>query len=108
MAKTGFAFREIEIEGYKFWIDGNSKVTANNGTFENPAANAFSLPHLITCPDKTRRCAKACYVNELKEYSPATYSKFQINHQTIQAVLALPQAQCERIAINFADRKSVV
>lgn len=47
-------------DGRRLWFDGNGKITAANGTYEYPAANAFSLVEVDDCPGSTPTCRAAC------------------------------------------------
>ena len=71
----------------EFWFDGNSKITLDNGTFDSPAANSFSLPHVDACPFATETCLRTCYVHGLKEKSPDTYARYLINQKSLSRLL---------------------
>lgn len=87
--ETRYCFTEVDIGlGYTLWIDGNSKITASAGTFEQPMPNALSLPDVGTCPGSTPSCRAACYVQNLRKYSPDTYAKYVHNERTLHVVLA--------------------
>jgi hypothetical protein len=91
--KTRFVSSSIQVEypcmGMSvFWFDGNGKITAENGSFKNPSANAFSLLHKTDCPNKTPVCESKCYVNQLKEAEPDIYNIYHHNSEVIHQVLA--------------------
>lgn len=86
--ETKFCSVEIPLWGdLSLFVDGNSKVTAENGSMEEPVPNAFSLPHIASCPKSTPVCRETCYVNGLMKYSPDTYAKYLENFRVIQEVL---------------------
>lgn len=96
MAKTKFASEPLLVwcpftkDEILFWFDGNGKITAENGTFANPAVNAFSLLNIDDCPHRTPICEKNCYVNRLKENEPDAYEKYEQNSRAIRHVLSSP------------------
>lgn len=69
-----------------FYIDGNSKITASGGTFEAPKPNAFSLPHIATCPGSTPACRAACYVHGLQRNADV-YAKYSLNAMALARLL---------------------
>lgn len=71
----------------RIWFDGNSKITAGNGTFESPVANAFSLVEVDDCPGSTPTCRAACYVQGLRKLSPTTHARYEENSRTMHALL---------------------
>lgn len=88
---TQFCFAEVPLfDGYSFWIDGNSKITWANGTYAEPKPNAFSLPHISTCPGATDRCMNSCYVGNLKKHAPETYAKYELNARSLHFALRSP------------------
>lgn len=99
--ETKFCSVEVPLKkkGLSLFVDGNSKVTAENGTMEDPVPNAFSLPHIATCPKSTSVCRETCYVNGLMKYSPETYSKYLENFRVIQEVLMSKQAAAEAAGV---------
>ena len=51
---TKYVFTEINVyNDLNLYIDGNSKITAGNGSYDDPKPNALSLPHISTCPGAT-------------------------------------------------------
>jgi hypothetical protein len=85
---TQFTFAEVPLfDGLSFWIDGNSKITWDNGTYDAPAPNALSLPHIATCPGSTERCRTSCYVHGLKANAPEVYRRYELNELTLHSVL---------------------
>ncbi len=80
--KTVFVDHKLDIGGGQhLWIDGNSKITAGNGTFDRPVPNAFSLPSGLdgACPYATSACLSSCYTLGLKKHAPALAEKFEHN-----------------------------
>lgn len=80
------------LPGLSFFIDGNSKITAGNGTFAVPTPNALSLPAasvsgLEHCPGSTEACRASCYVKGLQAHAPDLYAHYQENERTLSAVL---------------------
>ncbi len=59
---TAFATHRLDYMGRHLWVDGNSKVTSGNGSFDRPEPNAFSLVEIADCPFSTPTCREACYV----------------------------------------------
>ena len=89
---TQFIRKSMSVEyadggDLQFWFDGNSKITGENGTFDNPAANSFSLPHVQTCPFATETCLRTCYVHGLKKNSPNTYDGYIVNRKSLFRLL---------------------
>lgn len=85
---TSFTFAEVPLfDGLSFWIDGNSKITWNNGTYAEPRPNAFSLPHISCCPGSTERCRASCYVHGLRKAAPEVYRHYELNELALHSVL---------------------
>jgi hypothetical protein len=81
---TAYVFEEIDLgNDLSFYVDGNSKITAGNGTYNEPKPNALSLPHISTCPGSTKQCRENCYVFGLKKYAPEVYEKYCQNERVI-------------------------
>lgn len=81
---TKYVFTEVLLDaGIKFYVDGNSKVTRDNGTYSEPKPNAFSLPHILSCPNATPTCAGSCYVHGLRKATPDIWNKYKDNFETI-------------------------
>jgi hypothetical protein len=81
------------LPGITVVIDGNSKITAGNGTFSRPSPNALSLPaasvHGATpfCPGSTATCRASCYVKGLAENAPEVYAAYHENEAALRAIL---------------------
>lgn len=87
-----------------FFLDGNSKITRENGTYENPAPNAFSLPAASVedpyahasahrpCPGSTPTCRASCYVRGLAKHAPDLYRFYQSNADALAECLASDRA----------------
>jgi hypothetical protein len=96
---TNFCSAEVPLfEGLNFWLDGNSKITAGNGTYERPVPNAFSLPAASVaeaypahtpraCPGSTPACRSSCYVQGLAKHAPGIYERYRSNAETLAYVL---------------------
>jgi len=69
------------------WIDGNSKITAGNGSFEVPSPNAFSLVAEQDCPLATDTCRASCYVQGLAQAWPDLANLYQMNSARIREIL---------------------
>jgi hypothetical protein len=101
VANTNFCVVTIEGPGGRLHIDGNSKITAGNGSYANPSPNAFSLPSRaveaiagnpgLHCPDATPTCMASCYVGGLAGHVPELYQLYRENFETVQANLGTPQ-----------------
>lgn len=90
-AKTGFAVETlVGPKGQRLHFDGNQKITAGNGTFEDPAANAFSLPHVITCPGRTPVCEASCYVHNIETHQGWLHDLYKENLNLIARLLRTP------------------
>lgn len=99
---TSYVYKEVEIgNGLTLYLDGNSKITAGNGTYDEPVPNALSLPHISTCPGATSECLATCYVYGLQKNAPDVYKKYCDNERIIHRVLMSPLAQ-EVAAISLA------
>ena len=98
---TAFCAAEIPLWAVlSFWIDGNSKITRENGTYSDPKPNAFSLPaasvpdpypHVGTsrpCPGSTAACRESCYVKGLAKHAPEIYARYQSNADALEVVLS--------------------
>jgi hypothetical protein len=101
IAPTRTAFCEARIDvghilpGRSLYIDGNSKITAGNGTYEEPAPNALSLPAASVswrqdCPGSTEVCRSSCYVRGLAEREPELYARYRDNAGVITECLSDP------------------
>jgi hypothetical protein len=85
---TQFAHARVPLwADLAFYIDGNSKITWDNGTYAEPKPNAFSLPHIATCPGSTERCRTSCYVHGLKQNAPEVYRLYELNEMALHRVL---------------------
>lgn len=69
------------------YVDGNSKITAGNGSYEAPKPNAFSLPHVSTCPGATSKCISTCYIYGLQQNAPEIYKKYAQNERNLHRIL---------------------
>lgn len=104
-ATTDFTHSVLEVEGYTFVFDGNSKVTAGNGDFDHPQANAFSLVQVKDCPMHTPTCADSCYVHMLEKFQPEIHAHYVNNSKAIRDALDPMKAWeiSERVEDAFAE-----
>jgi hypothetical protein len=110
--KTSFCEDVIPLgfEDLSFYVDGNSKITASNGTYAEPRPNAFSLPAasvewdepmrsaviaLPSCPGSTPTCRASCYVKGLAAHAPALYARYRENARVLDRVLGDRRAEIE-------------
>jgi hypothetical protein len=96
---TNFCTAEVELfDGLSFFLDGNSKITAGNGTYSHPKPNAFSLPAASVdepypahtpraCPGSTTTCRASCYVRGLAKHAPGVYERYRSNAEVLAHVL---------------------
>lgn len=90
------AFCQARVDGpddVHLYLDGNGKITRDNGTLLAPGPNAFSLPAaavsgLEHCPQSTEACRAACYVGPLEKAQRATYDLYEHNARMIRTILA--------------------
>lgn len=80
------------LNGRRLWLEGNSKITAGNGSFDEPAPNSFSLIHVADCPGSTPTCRASCYVHGLEVHEPAVHALYRENSATIREILTLPRS----------------
>jgi hypothetical protein len=99
---TTFCAAEVPLfDGLSFFIDGNSKITRENGTYTNPKPNAFSLPaasvegagDTTACPGSTSVCRDSCYVKGLAKHAPELYGKYLGNAHALAQILAKPGSE---------------
>lgn len=97
LAPLGHAFRDTA-----FFVDGNSKITWDNGTYAEPRPNAFSLPHIASCPGSTPICRASCYVHGLAKNAADVYAHYSANSAALHRVLMSSTAR-EASAELFGD-----
>lgn len=96
-ATTKFAHYRLDVGGGEYlFMDGNSKITAWNGTFDEPVANAFSTVQVKDCPGSTPSCRATCYVNMLEKFQPDVHAMYRHNSEAIRRVL---RSSCWRESI---------
>lgn len=86
-AGTTFCADKVMGPGGHLWVDGNSKITAGNGTLDAPQPNAFSLVQVSDCPGSTVSCRKSCYVWGLQKHAPDTHALYVHNSAMIRTIL---------------------
>lgn len=90
-ASTAFVATKLEgppDSGHYLWLDGNQKITAGNGTYEDPKPNAFSLVQIESCPMSTPTCRASCYVHGLEAAAKTTHDLYVHNWRTIREIFA--------------------
>jgi hypothetical protein len=95
--KTNFIHTRVRVApGLELVVDGNSKITAGNGSFEQPAPNALSLPAASvdwagpSCPGSTPTCRASCYVRGLAKHAPDVYAAYHENLSALTWLLDRP------------------
>lgn len=94
---TQFVSAAVQTPYGALHLDGNSKITCELGTYQQPVANALSLPHISTCPGSTRACREGCYVHGLQAHASETYELYRLNERVIHRALLSPMS-AERTA----------
>lgn len=89
-AITTFCAAKIEGPGGFLWVDGNGKITAGNGTLDDPKPNAFSLVQIEDCPGATDACKASCYVHGLQKHAGDTHALYRHNSKEIRRILDGP------------------
>jgi hypothetical protein len=85
--KTKFTSVKVAVlESLELYLDGNSKITWDNGSFAEPRPNAFSLPHIATCPGSTERCRTSCYIHGLRKHAPEVYAQYEQNERVLHYI----------------------
>lgn len=104
-ATTEFTHDSITVDGLAFHFDGNQKICRDNGTFEDPGANAFSLLQIDDCPYRTPLCERACYVHNLEEHQPALHALYAENSRNMRRVVDSwdEKIDGDRVAVAFGD-----
>lgn len=88
-ATTAFCSAKIEgPQGTYLYVDGNGKITRDNGTLKEPRPNAFSLVQIETCPQSTPTCQKSCYAHNLETAQGAVHDLYKHNTVEIRRILA--------------------
>lgn len=94
-ATTEFCAERIDGPGGEhLWVDGNAKITRDNGTYDAPRPNAFSLLAASVegivdeCPGSTPTCRSSCYVRGLERAQPGLYEMYRHNSEAIRRILA--------------------
>lgn len=94
---TKFIHERVRVSpGIDLVVDGNSKITAGNGTFDKPTPNALSLPTASvdfagpSCPGSTPTCRASCYVRGLAKRAPEVYAAYRENLAAMQWILSKP------------------
>lgn len=100
--KTVFTRTFIETEFGVFHFDGNSKVTCDEGTYDEPAPNCFSLVQVLDCPGSTVACREECYVHGLQKHDPILHNKYVLNSINLRRALNSPKEIGSLVAI-FAE-----
>lgn len=90
--KTSFCEAVVNVCGFDLYFDGNSKITAGNGSYLDPKPNAFSLPAASVsssgfCPGSTDACRGSCYVKGLAHHAPDLYARYYQNADALSEFL---------------------
>lgn len=96
------AFDSARIDGPNathLFIDGNGKITRDNGTLAAPRPNAFSLVQVETCPGSTEACRSACYVHNLETHQGAIHDLYKHNTVEIRRILASDELASEWVML---------
>lgn len=104
---TKFAFEKLVVlmsdgKEFIFWFDGNGKITGDDGFFENPAVNSFSLVQVQDCPFATPTCKRVCYVQGLEKAQQKIHNKYRHNSREIRKILP-NSAHRETLVLVFAN-----
>ncbi len=86
-AKTAFCMAEIRLGDEVLYVDGNGKITASNGTLDNPKPNAFSIRNIDDCPGSTSLCRASCYVAGIRKHASDLYTLYEHNSAMIRKIL---------------------
>lgn len=103
-ASTVFCSARIDGPGGRhLFVDGNGKITRENGRLDDPLPNAFSLRAQAVsnkletlgtmsndCPGSTETCRSVCYVGGLEKHARATYDLYEHNSVEIRVILDDP------------------
>ena len=89
---TKFALAKLDMAAsdgapFTFYFDGNGKVTRENGYFDKPVPNAFSLVQVQDCPYATPLCESVCYVHKLEKAEEEIHAAYRQNSVTIKKIL---------------------
>lgn len=90
-------------DGEFLFVDGNGKITWENGTLAAPKPNALSLLHVADCPGSTPTCRASCYVNGLMQHAGDTYDLYRHNSQQVRRILARDAARALEWAAALGD-----
>ena len=101
-ARTSFVHEAVDVGGGRvLHVDGNSKITAGNGSYEDPRPNALSLVQVEDCPESTPTCRASCYVHGIEEHARDLHDLYRANSRTIREILPHMNAYA-RAAARFA------
>lgn len=106
---TAFIHTRVELApGVSVVIDGNSKITVGNGTYDDPKPNAFSLPAASVsapgfCPRSTPTCRASCYVRGLAKHAPDVYEAYRQNADALTILRSAPADRMWRAADTLGE-----
>lgn len=101
-ATTAFCAERIDGLGdTSLFVDGNGKITRDEGTLDDPRPNAFSLVQIADCPGSTPTCRAGCYVHGLEKHAKATHDLYAHNSRQIREILDDDRLACDW-AMRFA------
>jgi len=98
---TEFTYEVLESHGFIITFDGNQKITAGNGDFDNPQANALSTVQALDCPFRTPTCDDSCYVHNLEKFQPEIHDFYKRNSSELHKLME--DIHCYDVAKDVAD-----
>lgn len=86
-ATTAFVHATLEFDSETLVVDGNQKITAGNGSYEDPRPNAFSIVNVEDCPGSTPTCRASCYVQGIEKHVADLHALYRENSRAIRRIL---------------------
>lgn len=89
---TRFALAKLDMMAsdgaiFTFYFDGNGKITRENGSFDKPIPNAFSIVQIRDCPFATTICKSVCFVHNLEKTEEEIHAAYRHNSVTLGKIL---------------------
>lgn len=91
-ATTAFVHATLEFDSETLVVDGNQKITAGNGSYEDPRPNAFSIVNVEDCPGSTPTCRASCYVQGIEKHVADLHALYRQNSAAIRRILQSSRA----------------